>query len=613
MNEIDGEGKIVAIDYHETFQVNVIRYDTKKRYVLYSQLDEYTIGDVLILRGNVQEFENKTRPFGFDEKNYYLGHHIHGQIIVEQVSLKTNQWHIQTFRYELMNSIQQLKSSPVIQALWFGENSDLDRQLLSSLNILFLFKVTGLHIYTLLRLLKRWFINNERIYQWVYILILLMFWYLHEWHYTMFRYILLWLIYQSLKYLNININPVIVVLFSLIIHLFISPYLIYNMGFIFGYTIVIFIRVLRDVIHLKGLKFYFILSIHVSLLINIWSNEMNLLSIVLTPVFVFLVSVVVFLGSLVVWFIPVFDHFFYEIYQWITIVIEQFSHINKIIFFPNLLGIFQWLSVLSMLWILISKSYKQLIIRAYSLLIILTLSFVSVRIDNTNTFFMLDVGQGDAFIVDSRGCLAVVDAFEGVTETLKGLGKNTIDYLFLTHNDLDHTKEKNDLIDQFKVKKMYTAPFQTIDGFKPLKRFQKFNCGDVLIQSFVINKDLGSDNANSLVLKLSINAIDFLLMGDATIASENELILKYGDMLRSEFLKIGHHGSKTSTSLAFLNHVQPTYALISVGRNNHYGMPHESVIETLEHKTIFIYRTDTMGTIQIEIRDNDMKIKTYEP
>ena len=125
MNEIDGEGKIVAIDYHETFQVNVIRYDTKKRYVLYSQLDEYTIGDVLILRGNVQEFENKTRPFGFDEKNYYLGHHIHGQIIVEQVSLKTNQWHIQTFRYELMNSIQQLKSSPVIQALWFFEYANI--------------------------------------------------------------------------------------------------------------------------------------------------------------------------------------------------------------------------------------------------------------------------------------------------------------------------------------------------------------------------------------------------------------------------------------------------------------------------------------------------------
>ena len=99
-------------------------------------------------------------------------------------------------------------------------------------------------------------------------------------------------------------------------------------------------------------------------------------------------------------------------------------------------------------------------------------------------------------------------------------------------------------------------------------------------------------------------------MGDAGINKEEDIINKY-DIKNIDFLKVGHHGSNTSSSKDFIDKIKPRYSIISVGKNNRYGHPNEEVLSTL--KSSKIYRTDKDGTIEVRIKGSGYKIKTYSP
>jgi competence protein ComEC len=101
-------------------------------------------------------------------------------------------------------------------------------------------------------------------------------------------------------------------------------------------------------------------------------------------------------------------------------------------------------------------------------------------------------------------------------------------------------------------------------------------------------------------------------MGDASTNVESDLILKY-KFKKIDFLKIGHHGSNTSTSKEFISNVNPVNSIISVGKNNRYGHPKTEVLDILEGANTNIYRTDYLGTIEVKINKSGYKIRTYAP
>ena len=119
-----------------------------------------------------------------------------------------------------------------------------------------------------------------------------------------------------------------------------------------------------------------------------------------------------------------------------------------------------------------------------------------------------------------------------------------------------------------------------------------------------------NENDNSAVLYLKINDVKFLFMGDAGVNVESNLIHKY-NLPNIDILKVGHHGSKTSTSTEFINKIKPKYAIISVGKNNMYGHPNREVLNNLEKQ--IVYRTDEMGSISFRINNKNLEIKTYAP
>ena len=127
---------------------------------------------------------------------------------------------------------------------------------------------------------------------------------------------------------------------------------------------------------------------------------------------------------------------------------------------------------------------------------------------------------------------------------------------------------------------------------------------------FLNNKDYGNENDNSSVIYTELNNYKFLFMGDAGVEVEEDLIEKY-NLKDIDVLKVGHHGSKTSSSKIFIDEINPKYSIISVGKNNRYGHPNDSVLDNLNGSKI--YRTDKDGSIMFKIQNNKLNIKLCTP
>ena len=127
---------------------------------------------------------------------------------------------------------------------------------------------------------------------------------------------------------------------------------------------------------------------------------------------------------------------------------------------------------------------------------------------------------------------------------------------------------------------------------------------------FLNNNDYGNENDNSSVIYTELNNYKFLFMGDAGVEVEKYLIEKY-NLNDIDVLKVGHHGSKTSSSERFIDEVNPKYSIISVGKNNRYGHPNKDVLDNLEDSKI--YRTDQDGSIIFKMKNNKLKIEKCIP
>ena len=127
---------------------------------------------------------------------------------------------------------------------------------------------------------------------------------------------------------------------------------------------------------------------------------------------------------------------------------------------------------------------------------------------------------------------------------------------------------------------------------------------------FLQTKYYDNENDNSNVIYTKLDGYKFMFMGDAGIDKEKDLLDQY-NLKNIDFLKVGHHGSKTSSSKSFINEVNPKYSIISVGKNNRYGHPNKEALNNLEDSKV--YRTDQDGSIIFKIKNNKLKIKTCSP
>ncbi|RUT47982.1 MBL fold metallo-hydrolase [Paenibacillus anaericanus] len=254
----------------------------------------------------------------------------------------------------------------------------------------------------------------------------------------------------------------------------------------------------------------------------------------------------------------------------------------------------------------------------------------SVDSESKLRVIFLDVGQGASqLLISPTGQTMLIDAGnndreEQMVEYLEQYGVDRLDIVIGTHPDADHIGGLDAVINTVDVGKIYMPKVQAnTKTFESLLRSIK-NKGlkvttakaglqldwdeqvDVTMIAPVVN---GLDNNNmSAVIKVTYGDTSFLLTGDASSASEKEMIGSGVD-LQADVLLVGHHGSKSSTTLSFLNQVNPEYAVIQVGDNS-YGHPKETILERLRKKNIEVYRNDLQGTVEITSDGLDYQVTT---
>ena len=180
--------------------------------------------------------------------------------------------------------------------------------------------------------------------------------------------------------------------------------------------------------------------------------------------------------------------------------------------------------------------------------------------------------------------------------------------------------EAINIVNNFKVKTVifncgsYNGLEQELIKVLNKKHIKYYSCIKELNVSnnklhFLQTKIYDNENDNSNVIYTELNGCKFMFMGDASIMTEKEIMNKY-NLPDIDVLKVGHHGSKTSSSKEFIDVINPRYSVISVGKNNRYGHPNKEVLNTLDNSKI--YRTDEDGSIMFSI-NNELKIETCSP
>jgi competence protein ComEC len=230
----------------------------------------------------------------------------------------------------------------------------------------------------------------------------------------------------------------------------------------------------------------------------------------------------------------------------------------------------------------------------------------------------IDVNQGDSILVQVNHKNLLIDSgpIESVSKLMRYLRKQNIDkldYVVATHPHEDHIGGMSAVIKKYPIRKFYAPKKITqTKTFENMVNSLKSKNLKIDVARPGINLDLGKsvrceilapisnnyENLNnySAVIKITYGNSKFLFMGDAEKLSENEL-LENGYDLSCDILKIGHHGSSSSSSKPFLDATNPKIAIISCGKNNDYGHPHHQTLNELKKRKIQIYRTDVDGSV----------------
>mgnify|MGYP000170117964 FL=1 len=232
--------------------------------------------------------------------------------------------------------------------------------------------------------------------------------------------------------------------------------------------------------------------------------------------------------------------------------------------------------------------------------------------DNNLRVYCLDVGQGDSILITNNNKTMLIDASTNemgsrVVKYLNDLGIKKIDYLVGTHPHEDHIGGLDNVIKNFDIGTIYmpnvvatTKTFEEVIDAISAKKLKvtspktgdKFTVGNAECEVMSIRNDKDDYNNCSIVIKMDFNNVSYLFTGDAEESVESSRKWPHIDVL-----KVGHHGSNTSSSKNFLEQIKPEVALISVGQGNTYGHPTQATLKRLSNIGAKIYRTDENGTI----------------
>ncbi|MBE6160742.1 MAG: DNA internalization-related competence protein ComEC/Rec2 [Firmicutes bacterium] len=615
--QVKGKERIIA-----TYRIKTYK---EKKY-LYNNI---VLGSKIYLRGKLEVPSNNTIPNNFNYKKYLKYKNIN--LIMNTTNYKLNKkcnifYKIRNF---FSKFIIKKRRNEYYYMFIFGDKQYLDSDvydLYKTNGITHLFAISGMHISIIILILKKFRIND-------YIIIIILFFYSFLVMLTpsVLRVTIFYTL-KKIKFIN-SFSNIVILLFTALILSCINPYIIFDTVFQYSFIITAGLLLLKP-------KNIFLLSIYafiLSLPITLYNNyEVNFLSIIINIIIVPFISIIFFPLLLFSLILPINNI--------VVILINIFESLNKLltVFKINII-IGKPTIILIILYYITLYFYSICKKKRYFFVIVFLVLVSKCRFYFNNNFVSyLNVEQGDSILIDINNKSIVIDTGGKISfnkkekwkvkkkefsisisliNYLKSLGKSKIDYLILTHGDYDHMGEAINLANNFKVEKVIFNCGEINDLENELikvldkKKIKYYSCIKELNIDrnklyFLQTKEYDNENDNSNVIYTELNGYKFMFMGDASTTTENEIMNKY-NLPDIDVLKVGHHGSKTSSSKEFIDEIDPKYSVISVGKNNRYGHPNKEALENLKESKI--YRTDVDGSIMFKIKNNKLKIETCSP
>lgn len=642
--------KIVSINYIDDGYKFILK--GKEKLIAYYYTDKkenYNLGDIILISGEKKDIYNNTVDNTFNYKKYLYNQGIYNVIEITDINkVKSNRNIFYSMKTYLINRGRKLsKSYPYVNSLILGNNSFLDDDVLESYRnngISHLFAISGLHISVFMmiinKILSRFGIGEKKRCI-IIVLFLLYYMFLTNFSMSVMRGGIFTILILINKLLKLDIKTINLLLFTLAIIIFINPLFLYNLGLQFSYIITLFLILYKDIINrfkngiLKLLLTSF-LSFIVAYPITVNNFfQVNFLSILYNIFFVPYVSYILLPFTLISYLFPFFDNLLYlliKIIEQVSLILEQFDTFKIIMCKLDLSIVVSYYVVLC---ILLSFAKKRKVKYLFFIFFFYFMHFIN-PFKNSNYVYMFDVNQGDSILINVNNNVTLIDtggvvmysdnnytyqlSNNRILPYLKSKGIRKIDNLLISHGDFDHMGEAVNIVNNFKVDKVifncgsYNDLERDLIDVLNKKNIKYYSCVDeIKIDNyklkFLNTKDYDNENDNSNVVYFNYNNIKFLFMGDAGINREKDILKKYS-LEKIDFLKVGHHGSNTSSGEEFINNINPKYSLISVGKNNRYGHPKDSVLNTLKDSKI--YRTDKDGSVEIKLKDY-YNIRTCSP
>ena len=638
-NENDSSLQVKIIDYKKSDDKLVI-YAKGKEKILINYCDDINIsyGDYIYVKGKLIKPKDNTNFNLFNYKKYLLSNNIKYTVKASNIKiLKRNKNIFYKLKNYIFFKIKSLdKSKKYILTFIFADKSYIDKEMYDNyqnLGISHLFAVSGMHISLVTFILLKLLEGKNEVIKYLITFIFLMF-YLFLTNYTIsmvracFQFILIFI--NKLFKLNIDNSNIVIFLFSVLIIL--NPYIIYNIGFLFSFSISFTLIKFKDMITgdfmIKNIKTS-LLSFFVSMpiLINNFF-KVNFLSIILNIIYIPFVSYILFPLCLITILFPFFDSFTYFVINFFETITKFFSSINLLTFSITKMNIILVIIYYFIfLWIIKSND------KIKKKIIIVFIFIVFIINNNTivnNEVHFLDVGQGDSILIRIKSKNILIDTGGNINFNIsknvlipyfRSSGVKKIDYLILTHGDYDHMGEAINLVENFKVEKVIfnCGPYNDLENelievldkkkIKYYSYIKELNVDNNKLH-FLQTKEYDNENENSNVIYTKLNGYKFMFMGDAGVEKEKDILEKY-NVSKIDVLKIGHHGSKTSSDKNFIDEMNPKYSVISVGKNNRYGHPNKEVLNNLDNSKI--YRTDINGSIMFKVKNNKLQVETCSP
>lgn len=594
--------------------------------------DNYSFGDKIYIEGEISVPNNNTIPNNFNYKDYLYHKYIYYIIKIDKIKIISKNDNIfLNIKNSIYKRIDTIKYNDYLYAFILGKSYYIDSEVLNNYKIngiTHLFALSGLHVSMfssiILFILKKIKLN-EKLSYFITSLFLIFFAFIASFTPSIVRSVLFFILssINNVYYLYIKPKYLLYIVFSILI--FINPFYIYDTGFILSFCISFFILLFNEKNKINNnLLSILVISIlstlsSLPIIINM-SYEINILGFINNLFFIPYVTYIVFPLSIIVVFISKLSF----ILNFLIIIMEYISKVSSNIFNIKLIFPKMSLFLIIIYYVLLILIVKKINLKK---IFIIYLSFLYFRcdFDKNNYVYFIDVGQGDSALIVTKNNKSVLIDTGGkvgsnyslmksnVIPFFKSIGIRKLDYLFITHGDYDHAGYGIDLVNNFNAKNRFTnkGKYNSLEKKLNIKSFNNSYIKIDNVEIYSLNSKLyNNENSDSLVLLVIIDNYKLLFMGDASINTEKDIMNNYdiGDVF---ILKVGHHGSKTSSSEEFINSVNPKYSIISVGKNNKFGHPNKEVLDNLSNSKI--YRTDIDGSIMFKIKKDKLRIETYSP